>query len=446
MKSSFLGEEIDLSELSEICTQLFEDLFPLPRSLTGEANRTSLKRLSEVVPLNIHEIPSGTSVFDWRVPDEWNVEEAWLKTAEGEVLADFTKSNISLVSYSEAVEGRFFFKDIAEKIHSLPELPDAIPYRTSYYKKNWGFCLPHSLRETLKDNTALEVKIKSSLDPTGSLSLADSLSVGKSKEEVLISSYCCHPSMANDNLSGVILATLLYSLLLKRDTHYSYRLLLAPETIGPLAYLSQFPECLNHIVAGVVATCTAGPGDLSLKCSYFENHEIDRLARLALEKSEQPWREYPFFPAGSDERQFSSPGFRIPVLSFCKDKYYEFPEYHTSLDNLEFVSSEALLNTLAIHLRWIELLEANHVYRRIQACGEYQLGKRGLYPELGGARFQTGAISSHEQLENLERLLFEIDGKRSLLSISEAAKIPFSTLSQLSDILLENELIQICEK
>ncbi len=443
MKSSFLGTKVDSSRLNAEAQSLFDELFPLARSITGEANRKTLQRLSEVVPLSIHEIPSGTKVFDWRVPDEWNVEEAWLKTEDGEVLADFSESNISLVSYSEPVEGTFSLEELEGRLNSLPELPNAIPYRTSYYKRSWGFCLPHSVRQRLSPETKLHVRIDSSLNPQGSLSLADAVSKGESDKEILLSSYCCHPSLANDNLSGVILSTLLFSLLASRNTFYSYRLVIAPETIGPIAYLAQFPEVAEKIFCGAVATCNAGPGPLSFKTSYFENHAADRLARQAISACADDWIEYPFFPAGSDERQFTSPGFRIPMLSFCKDKYYEFPEYHTSLDNLEFVSSASLLEALEVYLNWIELLESNRSYRRTEPHCEYQLGRRGLYPELGGARYQLENTPSEDELEIIERLLFELDGERSLLEISESSQIPLPSLASMCKLLRSKEMIEV---
>lgn len=423
-----------------LADKLLKKLFPICRSITGKGNRTTLSELSEYVPLKIHEVKSGTSVFDWTVPDEWNIQDAWIKDSQGNKIVDFQKSNLSVVNYSTPLHEKLSFSELDKHLHTLPNNPDAIPYRTSYYKKTWGFCLTYNQYLKLDRNATYEVFIDSHHDAKGSLTFADALHKGKSKQEILLSTYCCHPSLANDNLSGMILSVLLFRYLSTLETEYSYRLVIAPETIGVITYLFSHQTEVSNIAAGAVITTVAGKGALGLKPSFQGNHWVDRISRSVLNETTAKWVEYPFVPDGSDERQYASPGFRIPTVSITKDKYYEYPEYHTSLDNLQLVTAEQLLTTLKVYVKWFEAIEANRTYSRKMPFGEYQLGKRGLYPQLGGSINQGSNIN--EQVSALEWTMFGCDGKTDLLSLSEKSKLPIKVLFNAAQSLYKAGLLE----
>lgn len=418
-------------EARERADRLFRDLFPLCRSLTGDGNRETLRRLGEVVPLRLTEVPSGTRVFDWTVPDEWKIRDAWVKDSSGRKIIDFARTNLSVVNYSEPVRGTFGFEELSKRIHTLPALPDAIPYRTSYYKRDWGFCMAHREFAELDRGAKYEVCIDSTLDPKGSLTYADAVHRGQTDAEVLLSTYCCHPSLANDNLSGPILSVLLFDYISKLETFYSYRLVIAPETLGVITYLARNREEMRKVLGGAVITTCAGKGPLGLKASFLGNHAVDRTARQALKASGPGWVEHPFVPDGSDERQYATPGFRIPTVTISKDKYYEYREYHTSLDNLEFVSGAQLAQTLQVYVDWFHRLEMVRTYARKENCCEYQLGRRGLYPNLGGAINQPGASAetvTDRDVEAMSWLMHGCDGETDLLALSERSGVELPVL------------------
>lgn len=429
--------KLNESEYKKLAQDLLLDLFPICRSLTGEGNRKTISRLRDVIPLNVSEISSGTKVYDWTIPEEWNIRDAFVKNSSGERVIDFNKNNLHVVNYSEPIRLKISYAELKSKIHTLPQMPKAIPYRTSYFKRSWGFCMSHEEFLKLDVNDTYEVVIDSSL-ANGSMTLSDAVHRGVSSKEILISTYCCHPSMANDNLSGVIVATLLFKYLSEQKTNYTYRLAIVPETLGVIAYLNQNEEAFENVIGGTVISTAAGRGTLGLKQSFLGNSLMDIAARAALNKSGEKWIDYRFVPDGSDERQYSSPGFRIPTVSITKDKYYEYPEYHTSLDNLDFVTPENIIKTLKVYMDWFYNLEMNLTFTRSETHCEFQLGKRGLYPNLGGA-INQGASASVEfatdldvvtakDLEAFSWLMFGCDGRTDLIEISNKSKMALESL------------------
>ena len=442
----------DISVNSQVAEDLLGRLFPICRSITGNGVRQSLQILREYAPeLQIHEYPSGTQVYDWRIPKEWNIRDAYIKDKEGQRLVDFQKSNLHVMSYSVPVQGSFSFEDLKPRLHSLPLLAEAIPYRTSYYKEDWAFCVRDSQLADFDPKGEYEVCIDSELKK-GSLTLADALLRGTSGvQEYLISTYCCHPSLANDNLSGLVLTVLLFNELKKRKLRHNYRFVIAPETIGAISYLAHNEKAMRNIKGGFVITTVAGPGKYGYKQTFLGNHAIDRVIRQSFQEKGLDYISYPFVPNGSDERQYSSPGFRIPMATICKDKYYEYEYYHTSLDDLDFIKVEYLLQSLELYLSAIEKLEEEQIYRSLFPCGEVQLGKRGLYPKTGGALHQQ-ALSKEKQngkapafdpdpIDSLSWFLFLCDGEHSLGDISEKSQVPKEYLETLADQLLEKGVI-----
>jgi len=333
------------------------DLFPINRSISGPGTRETLDYIKgNFLPRSIiKSIKSGSKIFDWTVPPEWSVKEAYIKNKFGEKIIDFSSNNIHLVSYSEPVKQIIDTESLLEKIHTLPDHPDWIPYRTSYYKRNWGFCCEHNLLSSKKFTGPFEVKIDSNFDDKGQMNWLECSKIGELKDEIIISTYCCHPSLANDNLSGLVAATLLFEYISKRKTKYSYRLVIAPETIGSVAFLSQANT--KNIIGGMIMTCVAGPGNFSIKEGFDKNHWINKSALHAVDEyTNSNFDIFPFVPDGSDERQYSSPGFKIVTPSIHKSKYYEYDEYHTSADNLDFISSENLFKSLEINISWFHII------------------------------------------------------------------------------------------
>jgi aminopeptidase-like protein len=424
---------------------LLKELFPICRSLTGEGNRKTLSLLNNITPLEIHEVPSGTDVFDWKVPDEWSIREAWIKDEDGNEIINFKISNIHVLNYSDAIDKEISFLELKDHVFTLESFPEAIPYRTSYYDRRWGFCMSHNQWKSLDQTKEYHVYIDSDFNKNGSLTYATALKSGTSEKEILLSSYCCHPSLANDNLSGLIASVLLFKELQKRDTFYSYRLVIAPETIGVICFLSQNQNFNSNILGGAVLTTLGGPGSLAIKRSYDHDSLVQKAADYLIRESKETWKEYPFTPDGSDERQYSTPGIRIPTITLCKDKYYEYKEYHTSKDDLNFVKPVNLQKTILQYLDWIDILEMDRVYKRVEGSCEYQLGKRGLYPQTGGANNQIGVKKSLEVIHNtysMNWLMHGLDGKTSLLDLSLRSGLPLKDLYFHSQLFLEKELIK----
>lgn len=414
----------------------FDLLWPLNRSLTGNANRKTLKILSEIIDLNISEIPSGTKCFDWTVPPEWNAKEARIKDSKGNTILDFKNNNLHLLGYSEKFSGKLNLEELKEHLYSLPEMPDAVPYLTSYYKRRWGFCISHKQLAELKDDT-YEVFIDSDLNENGSMTISDAVLKGSTDEEILISTYICHPSMANNELSGPLVSAFIYSELKKiKNRRYTYRFVFVPETIGVIAYLSVHGEKLKEkLAAGYVVTCIGDSGSFTYKKSRSGNSLADRAAKLVLEQSGNDFLIEDFFPTGSDERQYCSPGFNFPVGSLMRTRYGKYKEYHTSKDNREFISFEAMEHSVKTYLEIISVLERNAVYKNLLPYCEPQLGKRDLYPTLGSQKKTADFVHAVMWVLNLS------DGTNDLISISERSGMNFSIISEACDALTEKGLL-----
>lgn len=393
-------------------------LFPINRSITGEGNRKSLNILKEIIPINIIEYQSGTKVYDWTIPPEWNLVDGWIKNSKGEKIVDLKNSNLHIVSYSQKIHKKIKFKELKKHVYYNEIQPDAIPYITSYYDKHWGFCLSfNDFKNHFKENETYEVFIDSS-HTKGNLTVGEILVHGKKKEEYLISTYICHPEMANDNLSGMIMTSFLAKKMLEMKLEYSYRIIFVPETIGAISYCYHNQSSMKKTRGGIVVTCVGGPGQFSLKKSFVKNNFIDKVAQKTLKESGERFIEYKFIPQGSDERQYSSPGFRIPCISICKDKYWEYPAYHTSLDNLKFVRPENIFKSLEIYLRLIKNIDKEKFFTSKNQDCEIQLGKRNLYPKLG-----IGKEKRNLALSAILWVLFFSDGKTTIEEMVEKSEM-----------------------
>jgi aminopeptidase-like protein len=417
--------------------ELMERLFPICRSLTGDGVRQTLDMIEEHIQLERTEVPSGTQVYDWTLPREWNVREAWLAGPDGERIVDFADSNLHVLGYSVPVHERLTLAELREHLFSDPERPDVIPYRTSYHNENWGFCLPHRQLEALPDGE-YEAVIGSTL-ADGLVTYAECLLPGESEDEVLLSTYICHPSLCNDNLSGIVLLTALAAELRDRSRHYTYRFLFSPATIGPLTWLSRNEERLHRVKHGLVAACVGDPGPLTYKRSRRGNAAVDRAAGQVVRAAGGEVRD--FTPLGGDERQFCSPGFDLPVGVLTRTPQDEFPGYHSSADDLELVRPEHLADSFAAYTAVFDLLEAeeregNATYVNLNPKGEPQLGKRGLYRPVGGGSFTEGALL---WVLNLS------DGRHDLKAIAERSGLPFAEIREAADQLLAAGLLQAPE-
>lgn len=416
---------------------LLHRLFPICRSITGPGVRETLAVMGRTAPFAIREVASGTECFDWTVPDEWTIRDAYVADASGRRIIEFRASNVHVLSYSEPVDREMSFDELLPHLHTHPDLPAAIPYRTAYYRRAWGFCLSQEQLEGMDRNGRYRAKIDSTLAP-GSLTYGDRVLNGSGGCEYVISTYSCHPSLANDNLSGLVLWTLLLRELSSRQLRHTYRFVVAPETIGSVVYLSQHRDAMRDVAGGFVISTVAGPGKLGYKQTYRGDSQIDRAVRQAFRELQTDFVEYPFTILGSDERNFSGPAFRIPVGTICKDKYYEYAYYHTSLDDLRFVSASSLVETLDVYLRAIEILEADRTYTSLVA-GEPQLGKRGLYTSIGGAVSpQAGA----DDVNTILSAAFWADGKTSVLGIAERTGLPVGALAAASEKLASAGLVR----
>lgn len=417
--------------------RLMAELYPICRSITGDGNRQTLDILRRFIPIEIHEVPSGTQVFDWTVPREWNIRDAYVKNTKGERVIDFNASNLHVVSYSVPVQRRLRLQELREHLFSLPDRPDWIPYRTSYYNETWGFCVSHRQLEALADEE-YEVCIDSSLTE-GHLTYGEYLLPGQTADEILISCHICHPSLCNDNLAGIALAVHLAMLVAQwPERRYSYRFLFIPGTIGSITWLARNEVHAQRIKHGLVVTCVGDGGRFTYKKSRRGNTEIDRVALHVLKQSGHPYVMEDFFPYGYDERQYCSPGFNLPVGCLMRSPHGSFPEYHTSADNLDFVRPENITTSLDAYRQVIEVLEGNGSYLNLNPKCEPQLGRRGLYNAVGA--------DSHQKLDQMALLwvLNLSDGTHSLLDISEAANQPFREIKRAADALERCGLLRKC--
>lgn len=422
----------DGAELFEIVSALY----PICRSITGNGFRESLRQLQKHVRLSLREVPTGTRVFDWVVPKEWNIRDAYIKDSRGNKVVDFRKSNLHVLNYSLPVKQKMPLSELRKHLFTLPETPDWIPYRTSYYKETWGFCLTQRQLESLADGE-YEVCIDASLEP-GSLTYGEFRIQGATNDEVLISCHSCHPSLCNDNLSGMSVATKLAQQLSAMQLRYSYRFLWLPGTIGAITWLAQNESILPQIKHGLVLSCVGDPGRFNYKRSRHGNAEIDRVVEHVLRHSEDDFVVSDFSPYGYDERQYCSPGINLPVGCFMRTPNGKYPQYHTSADDLSLVKPEALAESLHRLSRIVQTLEANHVYMNLNPKCEPQLGRRGLYRNMGGtsgSRFE----------ESLLWILNLSDGAHSMLDIAERSGLDFNELDQAAKALLKCDLLRRVE-
>ncbi len=406
-------------------------LYPICRSITGNGVRQTLADLQKTIPLEIREVKSGTPVFDWNVPSEWNIRDAWIKDAAGERVVDFNQSNLHVVNYSMPIHATMSLSELKGHLHSLPEQPDAIPYRTSYYKQDWGFCISYNAMQRLKEGN-YEVCIDSTLQP-GFLTYGEFYIPGELTDEVLFSAHICHPSLANDNLSGIVVAVALAAGLAATSGHrYSYRFLFIPGTIGAITWLAHNESVVERIKHGMVLSGLGDAGPVRYKRSRLGNATVDRAAALVLTHLGQPHTVQDFSPYGYDERQFCSPGFNLPVGCFSRSPFGTYSQYHTSADNLDFVKPESLAESLRILRKIVAVLEGDGLYRNTQPKCEPQLGKRGLYDERG---------STSDTMAMLWVLNFS-DGEHTLMDIAERASFNFDSIRNVATILESNGLLK----
>jgi len=414
--------------------RLVRELYPICRSITGQGVRDTLGTISQEVPIHLSEVPTGTPVFDWAVPREWNVRDAYIKNSCGEKIVDFNKCNLHVLNYSVPVKKEVSLHELKEHLFTLPEHPDWIPYRTSYYQENWGFCITHRQFLELQEEQ-YEVLIDSTLNE-GHLTLGELLIPGESPEEVLLSAHVCHPSLCNDNLSGIALNTFLAKYLSRFRLKYSYRFLFAPGTIGAITWLALNEQRAANIKHGLVMACVGDDGNLSYKKTRSGDAAIDRAAQHILKHSGRPYNLMEFSPDGYDERQFSSPGFKLPVGSLSRTPHGRFAEYHTSADNLDFVRPTNLADSLSKAISIVYVLEHNGKYINQNPKCEPQLGKRGLYRALGGRTETSVSEIAMFWILNLS------DGEHDLLDVAERAGLPFCLIKDVSDVLRQHELLK----
>ena len=418
----------DSAALGREMRELMAELYPICRSITGDGVRQTLDIIRKQVPLATREVPSGTPVFDWEVPKEWNIRDAWIKNDRGEKIVDFKCHNLHVVSYSVPVRQKFTLAELKPHLFSLPAQPDLIPYRTSYYKETWGFCLPLCQLEQLPEGD-YEVCIDATLAP-GNLTLGEYFLAGETKDEFLISCHVCHPSLANDNLSGISLAVALAKRLgALSQRHWSYRFLFIPGTIGSITWLALNEANVQRIKAGLVLTCVGDPGQISYKKSRRGDALIDRAMLHVLKSGGDGHRVIEFYPYGYDERQYCSPGFNLPVGVFMRSQHGTFPEYHTSADNLDFVRVESMVDSFSKVAAVINVLENNTRFVNLNPKCEPRLGKRGLYANVGGQR--QGLFDEMALLWVLNLS----DGDWDLLSIAERAGIRFDAIQAAAEAL-----------
>jgi aminopeptidase-like protein len=410
------------------------ELYPICRSITGDGIRQTLERIHQRIPLEISEVPTGTEVFDWIVPKEWNIRDAYIKDATGKRVVDFQRSNLHVLNYSIPVRATLPLSELKQHLFTLPEQPDLIPYRTSYYKENWGFCLSHNQMLALPDGD-YEVCIDSTL-ADGHLTYAECYVPGRSSDEVLISTHACHPSLANDNLSGLTVATALAELLSGRDLRYSYRFLFVPGTIGAISWLARNRENVGRIRHGLVLTGIGDAGGFHYKKSRRGDAEIDQAVAHVLRHHAEESEILEFSPYGYDERQYCSPGFNLPVGCLMRSVWGTFPEYHTSADNLDFIRPAQLGASLRLCAALLDVLEGNRRYRNLNPFCEPQLGKRDLYRSSGGEAI------GQEINARLWVLNFS-DGEHSLLDIAQRSELSFSTICDAAELLHQNGLLAI---
>jgi aminopeptidase-like protein len=414
---------------------LARELYPICRSITGNGVRETLRRLAVEIPLKLHEVPTGTPVFDWTVPKEWEIRDAYVKNARGERVIDFQRSNLHVLNYSTPIRARMRLAELKSHLYTIPEHPDWIPYRTSYYTERWGFCLSHNQLSRLADEE-YDICIDSSLKD-GSLTYGECLITGETTEEVLISCHVCHPSLANDNLSGISLATSVARAVQEwPHRRYSYRFLFIPGTIGSITWLALNEANVGRIKHGLVLSCVGDGGHSTYKRSRRSNAEVDRAVELVLRHAGSEFEMLDFVPYGYDERQYCSPGFNLPVGCFMRTPNGKYSEYHSSADNLDLLKPEALTDSYTKLMGVLSLLDHNRRYLNQKPKCEPQLGKRGLYSTIGGTTDGRARELALLWVLNLS------DGEHSLLDIAERSGMEFPLVNWAANVLREASLLK----
>lgn len=433
-----LNSTPSLTEIGADMHRLMTEMYPICRSITGDGLRESLRIIQKHIPLELHEVPTGSQVFDWTVPKEWNIRDAYVKGPGGDKVIDFQRSSLHVVNYSVPIHEKMSLQELKKHLHSIPEHPDWIPYRTSYYKENWGFCLSHRVLESLAEGE-YEVYIDSSLEE-GHLTYGECFLKGETGEEILISSHSCHPSLCNDNLSGMVLVAFLAKHLRTQKLRYSYRFLFAPGTIGAITWLALNETRTPKIKHGLVAACVGDQGHFTYKKTRRGDADIDRAVFHVLKHSGQKYEVFDFTPYDYDERQYCSPGFNLPVGSLTRTPHDRYSENHTSADNLDFVKPEYLADSLSKYLTILDLLEKNGRYLNTNPKCEPQLGRRGLYGALGGKK----------DANKYEVAMFWVlnfsDGHHTLLDIADRSGFGFDVISEVANTLREKGLLRICQE
>ena len=424
----------DLKEIGEGLHRFATKLYPICRSITGEGLRQTLAAIQKRIPLQISEVPTGTEVFDWTVPKEWNIRDAYIKDATGKRIVDFQACNLHVLNYSAPIRKTMPLSELRPHLFTIPDHPDWIPYRTSYYREDWGFCLSHRQMQALEEGN-YEVCIDSTL-MHGSLTYGECYLAGRSSDEVLISCHVCHPSLANDNLSGLTVATALAEQLAGRDLRYSYRFLFIPGTIGAITWLAQNRDQTNRIRHGLVLTGVGNESGFHYKKSRRGDADVDHAVTHVLRHNARSYDVLEFSPYGYDERQYCSPGFNLPVGCLTRSVWGTFPEYHTSADNLDFIKPERLGESLRVCTSVVDVLENNRRYRNLSPYCEPQLGKRGLYRSTGGEPIEV-EINARLWVLNFS------DGEHSLLDIAERSALPFAVIRNAASLLHEGGLLAL---
>ncbi len=434
MDNSFIENTINKEKAGDEIYSLIERLYPICRSITGNGVRETLSIVSEIIPLDIVEVKSGEKALDWEIPPEWNIRDAFVTNDKGEKIIDFNKSNLHVLNYSIPIDKVVNLDELKEHVFTLPENPDWIPYRTSYHNKNWGFCMAHSKFQNLTEGN-YHVKVDATLEP-GYLTYGEYYIKGETEQEVLISCHICHPSLCNDNLSGIAIAAYLAQILTKSRNKYSYRFLFIPGTIGSITWLSRNEDKLQNISHGLVLTLLGDNGKLNYKKSRRGDAEIDKIVGNALKTKDGEYGIIDFYPYGYDERQFCSPGYNLPVGRLSRTPHGEFPEYHTSADNLDFVKAGKLSDSLEFLLRIFETIEENKKYLNLNPKGEPQLGKRGLFKKIGGEGNTKDFQMALLWVLNLS------DGDYSLLDISVRSGLGFGIIKKAAEALYQVDLLK----
>ncbi|MCP5064604.1 MAG: DUF4910 domain-containing protein [Ignavibacteriae bacterium] len=425
-------QESELQSVDNEIYSLVEELFPICRSITGDGVKQTLEIISQRIPLKTFNISSGTKVFDWTVPKEWNIKDAYIKNSKGERIVDFKKSNLYVASYSQPINKKLNLSELKKHIHTLPEKPDWIPYRTLYYQDDWNFCMTDKELQKMEEDTYHAV-IDSQFT-NGNLTYGEFFLEGEVKDEVLISTHICHPSMCNDNLSGISVVTQLAQYLQQEKRKYSYRFIFVPATIGAITWLSQNEDNLSNIKYGLVAALLGDSSNFNYKKSRNGNSQIDKICEYILSKSEKEYEIHEFTPYGYDERQFCSPGINLEVGRLTRAQNGAFEEYHTSADNLDFVRPEFLDESFQIYSSIIDVIENNKKFVNLSPKCEPQLGKRGLYKSIAG--------NVQEKELAMLWILNYSDGENDLLDIAIKSNINFNILVETSTILLNHKLLK----